>query len=256
MTRRKPGYLVREALERQASMPYPGFQDFEVELLEKMLRRMWCEALASQALHKVDFAKAKEEEIPFALAVTFDTVLSVHSGKFQDFLGAFSYDAPEPKLQNFDRSSIGKKCDFTFRRAVPQPGTSRLHNAFFVEAKLVTNDHTMGYYASTGLERFLDGDYAWAMPQAMLLGYKRLTSQELPRSLEDHFRRNGGKKAQDLHLIEGPEAFVLSRGTPRMYWTLHNRDKPRPGTEVTLGKIQVFHLWLNVSGALGPLPGA
>ena len=246
MKPREPGCLVKEALEQQVPMPYPRFQDFEVELLEKMIRLIWGEAMASQSLHKVDFQTAKEEEISYALAATFDILLSVHSVKFAPFLSAFHLDAPEPKLQNFDRSSIGKKCDFSFRRAAPQPGTSRLHNAFFVEAKLVTDDNPMSYYTSTGLKRFLDGDYAWAMSQAMLLGYRRLTSKELPKSLEDHFNRDSGKRAKEFLLLSGPHMFVLSHAPDYMYWTQHNRDKLHPESDIPLGEIQVFHLWLNV----------
>ena len=73
----------------------------------------------------------------------------------------------------------------------------------FVEAKLVSPKHPMGYYVSTGLQRFLNGDYAWAMPQAMLLGYCRATSQVLPDSLADHFARESGRKAQELAVIRG-----------------------------------------------------
>ena len=103
----------------------------------------------------------------FAIALTLELVQSTDSPMVSEFLEVFSIAPPEPKLDNFNRSSISKKCDFFFGRLHHQRGTRPNQNGMFVEAKLVSPKHPMGYYVSTGLQRFLNGDYAWAMPQAI-----------------------------------------------------------------------------------------
>lgn len=244
----RPGDLIREAAAQELHPPYPAFQDAEVALLEVLLRLLWQEARSKEAVakHGIAFDTAKEEEISFAIALTLELVQSTDSPMVSEFLEVFSIAPPEPKLDNFNRSSISKKCDFFFGRLHHQRGTRPNQNGMFVEAKLVSPKHPMGYYVSTGLQRFLNGDYAWAMPQAMLLGYCRATSQVLPDSLADHFARESGRKAQELAVIKGPTAFAKSRVKPRMHWSSHRRPQTLPSSGHPLGDICVYHLWLDI----------
>ena len=40
--------------------------------------------------------------------------------------------------------------------------------------KLIDNDHPVGtHYCDSGIKRFIDGDYAWAMQEGMLVAYVR-----------------------------------------------------------------------------------
>ena len=48
------------------------------------------------------------------------------------------------------------------------------HDALVVECKPVDKDHSAGGdYCDKGLRRFVIGDYAWPMQEAMMVGYVR-----------------------------------------------------------------------------------
>ena len=105
----------------------------------------------------------------------------------------------------------------------------------------------MDLYCGKGLKRFVIGEYAWAMPQAMMLAYVRKTSQTLPESLQEHLSRNG--KPDEYLLHDGPAPCELSRvrNQPRLHYTLHGRDWVYPKTKTPPGDIKVYHLWLHVA---------
>ncbi len=48
------------------------------------------------------------------------------------------------------------------------------HDALAVECKPVDENHPVGeFYCEKGLKRFVIGDYAWPMQEAMMVGYVR-----------------------------------------------------------------------------------
>jgi hypothetical protein len=244
----KPGDLVRQGMARELAPPYPAIPDTEVALLERFLRLVWDEARAPVAVdrHQVNFTTGAEEEISFALAKTIQWIRLSESVLVQSFFGAFRSNPAEPKLENFNRSSINRKCDFLFSRAVCAMGSHESLNGMFVEAKLVTADKAMGNYVGGGLMRFVTGQYAWAMPQGMLLAYVRETTQSLPDSLAAYYARESGKKAKEIRLIAGPKAFAKSLKATRMHWSSHARALVHDLSGNPLGDICVYHLWLDV----------
>lgn len=244
----RAGKLMAAAIANETKPPYPPFQDAEIAILERVLRLTWREAKSTAGVnrHKVDFWSAKEEDISYALAETLDLLIAGETSELKPFLAVFHFQAPEAKLRNYDRSSIRKMCDFSFSRRHAAPGTLRHHNAFFVEAKMVTNDHPMSYYLKSGIMRFYEGQYAFCMPHAMLLGYKRDTTQTLPASLAQHFRRSGGKNGAAVGLLGDVEPFPLSRFTDRMHLSRHARPGYHLDGSTPLGDVALFHLWLAV----------
>ena len=79
-----------------------------------------------------------------------------------------------PEFTNFNGKHPAKKPDLVFE--IVRDGTLVLssQDALFVECKLVGKRHPVGtVYCNSGISRFIDGDYAWAMQEAMMLGYVR-----------------------------------------------------------------------------------
>ncbi len=244
----RAGKLVAAAIANEAKPPYPAFQNAEIALLEAVLRLTWGEAKSRAGVqrHDVDFWSADEEDISYALAETLDLLIAGGASELMPFLTVFNFQAPEAKLRNHDRSSTKKMCDFSFSRRHAGPGTLRHHNAFFVEAKMITNSHPMSYYSKSGIKRFYEGQYAFCMPHAMLLGYKRDTTQALPDALMQHFGRSGGKNGVAMGLLEDVKAFSLSRFANRMHSSRHLRPGVHRDGVTPLGEITLFHLWLLV----------
>lgn len=228
-------------------LPYAGFADLEILVVEKALRLVWLEAPKRFHCHRINFNTAKEIEISSALILVFDDLWARDRHLLSDLAKLFVpvpiYDNPYGAVDYLGRA-LEFKPDITFRRSYIDAGMSTLNSSLFVEAKLVEPKKTMGEYCGAGLIKFVDGTYAWAMPQAMMLGYVRKTSQKLPGSLAAHFERLG--KRVLYQLTNGPVALPLSRFANRTYLTVHDRMWKYPGTDRSPGPISVLHLWLPI----------
>lgn len=228
-------------------LPYGGFAAIEILVVEKALRLVWSESPKRVHCHKIDFSTAEEDGISSALVNVFDDIWANSRDLLSDLAKLFE---PVPIFNGHHGAVdyLGRplrfKPDITFRRSHTDPGKSTINSSLFVEAKLVERTKTMGNYCGDGLLRFVEGTYAWAMPQAMMLGYVRNTGQKLPDSLAKHFERLG--KRALYQITNGPVAFSLSRFSNRSHITVHDRAWKYPETDRSPGPISVFHLWLLV----------
>ncbi|MDP2762111.1 MAG: hypothetical protein Q8O64_17225 [Sideroxyarcus sp.] len=229
------------------NMPYEGFSNLEMLVVERALRLAWSESSKRFYCHQIDFSSADEDGISGALMNVFDNIWSNDRHLLSELAELFQ-PVPEFNSQRGAVDYLGHhlkyRPDLTFRRSYTAPGMSSLNGCLFIEAKRVERSKTMGEYCGHGLKRFVDGTYAWAMPQAMMLGYVRDTGQTLPKALSDHFKRLG--KTAQYNLKEGPTPFTLSRYANRTYTTEHNRTWPYPGTNKTAGPIRVHHVWFEI----------
>jgi hypothetical protein len=228
-------------------MPYARFADLEILVVEKALRTVWSEAPKRFHCHRINFNTAEEEEISSALVLVFDNLWASDRHLLSDLERYFNpmpvYDNPHGAVDYLGRA-LKFRPDLTFRRAHTDVGVSPINSSLFIEAKLIEQGKSMGNYCGDGLIRFVNGTYAWAMPQAMMLGYVRNTGQTLPDSLAKHFERRG--KRALYQLTNGPAAFSLSRFSSRSHITVHDRAWKYPETDSSPGPISVLHIWLPV----------
>ncbi len=228
-------------------LPYAGFAALELLVVEKALRLVWLEAPKRFYCHQIDFNTADEDEISSALVLVFDDLWAKDRHLLSDLSKLFN---PVPIFNgqhgavNYLSRPLNYKPDLTFRQNYTAAGISALNACLFIEAKLVEQGKTMRGYCGHGLTRFVDGTYAWAMPQGMMLGYVRRTSQKLPDSLRAHFKRPG--KRDSCRLTNGPVAFPLSGFANRSYLTVHDRTWNYPETNKSPGPISILHLWLQI----------
>jgi hypothetical protein len=84
-----------------------------------------------------------------------------------------------PETRSFDGKHLGKKPDLMVELAVIPEGARPSQYGIFIECKPVDAKHSLvGHYCDKGIRRFVCGDYAWAMTQAMMIGY--VDSDESP----------------------------------------------------------------------------
>lgn len=229
------------------NMPYAGFAALEMLVVEKALRLVWSESPKRFHCRRIDFNTAKEDEISSALVNVFDNIWAHNRHLLLDLARLFE---PVPTFNGHHGAVdyLGRvlkyKPDITFRRSFTDPRKSALNGGLFIEAKLVGQKNKMGEYCRDGLVRFIDGTYAWAMPQAMMLGYVQKTGQKLPDPLTRYFERLGN--SAQFRLEEGPVAFSVSHFANRSYLTVHDRTWNYPGTNRSPGPISMLHLWLPI----------
>ena len=115
-----------------------------------------------------------------------------------------------------------------------------------MECKPVDLSHSVGvHYGAKGIARFIRGDYAWAMRNALMVGYTRPGYEIMPK-LFDSLK----KRATEFEVKDLPAACKMSPPTAfsaPVYITCHNRlfsylenGQPAP-------PIQLRHLWLSRS---------
>jgi hypothetical protein len=149
------------------------------------------------------------------------------------------------ELISYNANHIKKSPDLIFRLKSKRPGLPprlNIYDGIFVECKLITKSATVNDYVQNGLQRFVDGEYAWAVQQGLMMAYVR-TTQDLPTTLDDYFVKH--KTANNFNLISNLVACNLSIASPKVFTSKHGRSWTYPST-TSPGDIDVRHIWLNV----------
>jgi len=80
-----------------------------------------------------------------------------------------------PEVTNVDGKHPAKKPDLVlFLLKRDSLSVIRSHDGIFAECKPVDDSHAIGtHYCDSGINRFVTGDYAWAMQEGMMIAYVR-----------------------------------------------------------------------------------
>ena len=147
------------------------------------------------------------------------------------------------ELRNFDGSRRDLKPDllvgFITRPNVLYPTQDWL----FIECKPVDDDHAVGkHYCDKGIIRFIRGDYAWTMTNALMVAYARSGYTILPKLLDALTTR-----AKKIPTLDTPQPCRHSHAGPANE-VVHVSRHERTFKYVENGKaapaITIRHLWL------------
>ncbi len=155
----------------------------------------------------------------------------------------------QAQVENFDRSRLGKAPDLWFKlrndeeELLPVLST---HDGLFVECKPVDREHPAGsVYCDDGLRRFVDGDYAWAMEEGLMIGFTRagrtISSHLLPAMATPD-------RLETLKTVELPQAVQESgtAGADRaevLHSSRHRRGFAWPFDKGPASEILIYHSW-------------
>ena len=219
------------------------FSKPEVVVVESAFRFVWKKMIECTGFQPANIATADENAFSVSLQEIFNCLRNAPELKSL----AKHFD-PVPDIDskrrsvNYKGDHPNKQPDFAFRRKVSPPGESRLDGCFFVEAKLIEPNKTMSWYCGGGLIKFVNGDYAWAASQAMMLGYKRKSKYSLPTPLKNYL--SGRDREYENRC--GPIPFSMPCFKSSMYLTKHDRNWTSTKLSEPPGMIEVYHLWLDV----------
>lgn len=154
-------------------LPHPRLGLPVILLIRRVLLRAF-ELLREQS---VDLAAATEDQVTAALRSTIENNLR-QTGEVSGFnKRTFEFVVRQGQWHNFDGTAITKTPDLFFKLRDDDSQRARVlseHDGLFVEAKPMDSAHPAGSkYCDDGLIRFVRGDYAWAMQEAMMLAYAR-----------------------------------------------------------------------------------
>jgi hypothetical protein len=154
----------------------------------------------------------------------------------------FGKPAREPKMTNVDGKHLDKMPDLVFfldRDSLPVLGT---HDALVAECKPVDKDHPAGGdYCDKGLRRFVIGDYAWPMQEAIMVGYVRDG-----RSIAANLLPAMSHRRDALGTVDEPRPVGRLRASKEpdcMHVSVHARTFSWPDGRGQACNIRIFHSW-------------
>ena len=242
---RTAGFFTLGVLPEQYHLPHPRL-GLPVILL---IRRVLLRAFERHREQSFNLAEASEDEVTAALRSVIENNLR-QSGEVRGFKKRnYDFVSRQGQWANYNGSVLTKAPDLFFKLRDDDSSRGPVLSEFdglFIEAKPVDSTHSAGgRYCDDGLIRFVRGDYAWAMQEAMMLAYARngrtIAKYLLPamseasriKSLqtEEHSKRllTSGAAATKV-----AEAVHVSRHRRDFSW-LHGKGDATP--------IDVFHVW-------------
>lgn len=197
----------------------------------------------------MNLAEAKEDELTAALRSVIENDLR-QSGSVNGF-NRRNYESVirQGEVANFDGTCRAKTPDLCFKLRyddLEPPKMLSEFDALFVECKPVDATHPAGSkYCDDGLIRFVNGDYAWAMQEGMMLAYSRHG-----RTISDHLilAMNDDKRMKSLATSQHPQKCDVHGGAARdsaeaLHISKHSRSFSWPDGKGVATEITVYHLW-------------
>ena len=160
-------------------------------------------------------------------------------------LGLTEFQTPvrEGNVSNYDGTHVDKQPDLAFRPIRGRiPCRNTVPVAIFIECKPIDARHPLpSTYCCDGLIRFVNGDYAWGVDRAMMVGYVR-NVWTLPGGLSTAL--DAPRLSAQMELIGRLEELPNTISGDAVCQSIHNRSFQLPGSTSSVGRIAVDHLWL------------
>jgi hypothetical protein len=148
----------------------------------------------------------------------------------------------EPKVVSYDMRHLDKMPDMIFHLNRDSLAVLSTEDGLFVECKPADKAHPAGQdYCDEGVRRFVDGEYAWAMQDAMMVGYSRDG-----RTISDHLVPALAQRQSRLGVKSAPRALASSRPLSRiavLHRSVHGRSFLWPGQWGPACAIRIYHSW-------------
>ncbi len=216
-------------------LPHPKIPQRTILLLCRIIKRAW-QLLQEEPPSNFILQSADEDTITQVLTEIIENRLR-KNGDVDGFdCARFGKVTREPKITNVDKKHPDKMPDIFFDLKRDQLPVLSDQDGLFVECKPVDRKHPiLSCYCQKGLVRFVNGDYAWAMQDALMVGYVKApySFKKLASVLE------GGKKRITLRTTDHSTVDEHA-----IYSSNHKRGFEWPESRGQACEISVAHLWL------------
>jgi hypothetical protein len=214
------------------TLPHPQIPQRTVLILCKVIKRAW-QLLVEIPPSNFILQSANEDTITQVLVEIIENRLR-KNGELEGFNCAlFGKVTREPKITNVDKKHPDKMPDIFFDLKRDKLPILSDQDGLFVECKPV-NSKLFSNYCKKGLIRFVNGDYAWAMQDALMVGFVKgnYSFRKLASVLD-------GTKSAALKTTNHSAVDEYT-----IYCSSHNRDFEWPENRGHACPISVVHLWL------------
>jgi hypothetical protein len=227
--------------ERSFSLPHPPVSVAVFRVLEDAIVEAWG-ILHTAPPRRFDPKTAKETDFTTYLHEILEDHL-LDSSAVDAFSGEVFSSIKRPEVRNYDGKKTSKKPDMVASLA-DRPNVKRSQDGIFIECKPVDAAHSLlTDYCDAGIVRFIVGDYAWAMTEALMVGYNTVHAKP-SAALAKPF----GLRAKIVRSLRKPRDCRTSPHQPPIAITRHSRSFPLSGRKAP--PITLRHLWLATPGVL------
>ena len=216
------------------TLPHPQIPQRTILLLCKVIKMAW-QLLEEMPPSDFILQTADEDTITQVLVEIIENRLRKSGGVDGFNCALFGKVTREPKITNVDKKHPDKMPDIFFDLKRDQLPILSDQDGLFVECKPVDREHPiLSCYCKKGLARFVNGDYAWAMQDALMVGYVKgnYSFGKLASVLD-------GKKSAAFKTTNHSAVDEYT-----IYCSSHNRDFEWPENRGHACPISVVHLWL------------
>jgi len=230
--------LATRTAARASALPRP---DMPVEVKLKILEAVglaWEALLARAAKEQKTLETMEEGSVTTLLRLELNDRLDC--GDIPGFTGSlFQHVIRDGHEETIGGDQVDKRPDLVFR-LVNHGGAWPWDRAWFVECKIVDAEHGLSLYGQHGIRRFVEGEYAWTMPSALMLAYAGKGYEV--RSLESWL---AGPMTTRLHAVGSTSDPDLSTADRPVWRSSHRRDHlAYSGAGHGPGPLTLHHLWL------------
>lgn len=226
-----------------AQLPHPPIMEGALKIIENAIREAWRQVIETIDLTGMKVEDAYEDQLTEALCKCLEGIrLQSSSGFCPD---QFESVQRESNWRDCQNSSIDKQPDLVFKFYGKRPGVeidSAYYDGLFVECKPIDFKHSIqGHYLDKGLSRFVNGTYAWAMQDAMMLGYTNDTAN-LNSKLIPALSKPAVQKS--LNMSDSPAPCQGDKIISDRCETQHSREWEYQHNGAKAGPIRIRHVWL------------
>lgn len=234
-------------------VPYPDLSLLEKTAVEDAIVEAWRRLPSAAARHNIALETAPEEPLTRLLRDELDILRRDASQPVPGFSEDAFQHIPEseavPNAAGRLDTFISHYPDLVFRPVkTPRQVRHAVEYGLFVECKIVDrgkDHHSIRYYCKEGIRRFVAGEYAAAMPSAMMVAYVRGPS-DIPSYLCPYLKQPANLTTYETTTLPTPLARRGQSATRELFCSRHTRAQVRVWSLHPPGDIELAHLWLRL----------
>lgn len=213
-----------------------------MRVVAKAIRHAWAEIRSNPNKHLVPQAPGAPDEDRYteALCQILDQMLLAEPPVVDGFTSqTFASISRSESSCNFAGNSLNKQPDILIRLADAPLVETRRYVGIYIEAKMVSMSNALVKYTGDGINRFIEGQYSWAMQEGIMLAYQRPKYRpisSLAKALKDQKILASVPDGTGLYLDEASHKVVgAACSNHGRSWSYVGGGDP--------GDIRVWHLW-------------
>jgi len=221
-------------------LPHPAYGQAVFLLLHRVIQQAF---VIMRQQKSTDLSSLEEDGVTRILRGVLNNNL-LRSGAVAGFdRQTFARVDRQHRCISFDGTHLEKEPDMRFTlRDDTRRDTLDTEDGILVECKPVDRTHGPGtHYCKKGILRFVAGEYAWALREALMIGYIR-GNRSIAETLLPAMRRKFQKST--LSTIDEPSPVVDEEGSCEvLHSSRHRRDFEWQDDKGPATAITIFHSW-------------